>query len=73
MMDSKRRQEFEENLVTIREGLPRFWWALYQGCLSAGFNERQAMQLLQSRVLGEAAGKIVPPSEDGPKSDKPDI
>jgi len=36
--------EYDQQLANIRNGLPALWWALYVGCMEAGFSEVQAMR-----------------------------
>jgi hypothetical protein len=61
------KQELEQELAKIRDTVPRLWWNLYQGCLVAGFSERQAFVLLQTKILGEQG--VYPPREGGPEED----
>ena len=59
----------EQDLANLRDGLPRLWHALYQGNLSAGFDERQAFVLLQTWILSQCPGGCRPPDGSGPKTD----
>ena len=45
--------KLEQELANIRDTLPHLWWALYQGCVSAGFGELQSFALLQTYILAQ--------------------
>ncbi len=59
----------DQDLAGLRDGLPRLWWSLYQGSLTAGFNERQAFILLQTWLAATSAKGVILPDGEGPKSD----
>lgn len=40
------QNEFDQQMASLRDGLPSVWWALYDGCLNKGFSADQSMQLL---------------------------
>ncbi len=60
--------EREQGNAEMRDGLPRSWWNIYQGCLQAGFDEEQSWTLLLQFILSLTA-KVLPPSGKGPKRD----
>lgn len=51
----------------IRDGLPRLWYALYVGCVQAGFEKSQAFALLQTFILSNGNRPAIPPTCDGPE------
>ena len=63
---------FDEELTTVRNTIPRLWWNIYQGCITAGFNELQSFILTQTYILGQNPYGIRPNDTSGPKTDKPD-
>lgn len=62
-------QEFEQALAHTRDTLPRIWFSVYQGCLQAGFDARQAMSLTQTYVLSQCPYGVKP---DGSSITTPD-
>lgn len=64
---SKSQDEF---LASVRDGLPPMWFAIYQGCIATGFDERQSFALLQTYLLSQNPNGIRPPDEAGPSSNK---
>jgi hypothetical protein len=58
----------EQILAQFRDTLPRYWMAVYQGCLQAGFDERQAFTLLQTYILAQNSNGIRPSDGLGPKN-----
>lgn len=61
-------KELEEALVNMREVLPRGWWAVYAGCVQAGFTPNQAFGLTTTYIL--ASHSTIRP--DNPSSPNPD-
>lgn len=59
----------EQSFATIRDGMPRMWWALYQGSLSAGFDRYQAFALVQTYIMSSNPHGNKPPTCQGPESD----
>jgi hypothetical protein len=45
-MSESDKANLDQQLAQLRDGLPRFWFAIYQGCLDAGFSEAQAMLIV---------------------------
>lgn len=41
----------DQILAEIRDSIPGLWWALYSGCLEAGFSEYQAFELVKAWIL----------------------
>lgn len=62
-------QNFDQSLASMRDAIPRIWWSLYQGCLAAGFDQRQSFGLVQTYILGQNPYGIQPPTDSGPKPD----
>jgi hypothetical protein len=65
-MDAK----FEQEIASVRDGLPRVWWGLCVGCLQAGFSKDQALALTQSFILSQCPAGIRPSTPDGPDPTK---
>lgn len=63
------RSEIEQGMMGLRDITTRAWWNIYQGCLSQGFDERQAFNLLQTYILGQNPNGSRPASDIGPRSD----
>lgn len=63
--------EFDQQLAMVRDSLPRYWWSIYQGCLTVGFSDRQVMLLVQTYMMTTQLRNVnLPQPEDGPKSDE---
>jgi hypothetical protein len=62
MSDYKRDQD----LAGMRDGLPRFWWAIYCGCMEAGFNEKQSFALLETFIVTQNQYGVKPPDPPMP-------
>jgi hypothetical protein len=61
-----------EDLVSIRENLPRLWWNIYQGSLQTGFDKEQSMWLLGMYILSSSPnGVTIRHITQGPDSDNP--
>lgn len=71
-MSNLGHNEFEQGLASFRDMTPRLWWAIYQGSLSAGFNDHQAMALLHTYILSQNPYGIRPDDPTGPNPDTPD-
>jgi hypothetical protein len=54
------RSEIEQQLAFMRDHLPRVWWNLYQGSLATGFDQQQAMVLVQAWILSQCPAGIRP-------------
>ncbi len=62
--------EMDQQLANVRDTLPRFWYALYQGNRVAGFNNDQALILLQTYILAQSPSGInVPKATDTPNEE----
>ena len=48
------------------------WFAIYQGCLGAGFDASQAMSLLQTYLLSQNPNGIRPNDGSGPPTNNPE-
>lgn len=65
--------KIKEQINAFREVIPRLWFNVYQGCLQAGFSEKDSMILLQTYILATNANGIIAPGPNhGPESDNPD-
>lgn len=60
-------QEFDQALAAMRDSTSRLWWAIYQGCISVGFDTNQSFNLVQTYILGQNPYGISPPRESGPR------
>lgn len=58
----------EQDIAGIRDSVPHLWWGVYQGCLQAGFDERQAFALVETFILSSFSGGIRPPDVSGPNN-----
>jgi len=65
-------RELQEALISMREIVPRGWWAIYQGCLQTGFDRFQSFALLQAYILSQNPNGIQPPGGNGPSSNDPE-
>lgn len=71
-MVSKKPLIPSEDLVSIRESLPRLWWNIYQGSLQTGFDKEQSMWLLGMYILSSSpSGVTIRHITGGPDSDNP--
>lgn len=60
--------QFDQDLASMRDGLPRIWWSIYQGNLMAGFTKDQAYGLLQSFIIAQSVKSVYPlPPNEEPK------
>lgn len=57
----------DQMLAGIRDTLPQLWWAVYQGCLQVGFDERQSFALLQTFIMGQNPNGSKPCDGSGPR------
>lgn len=62
--------EREQQLAQARDSVPPLWWALYQGGLAAGFDEKQSFMLLQTFILSQNPYGIRPSDGFGPKNEE---
>jgi hypothetical protein len=61
--------KLEQGLASIRDTIPRMWFAYYQGSVAAGFSPEQAFILLQTYILSQTPNGIQPPRTSGPEGD----
>jgi hypothetical protein len=64
------KPDLEQSLANLRDTMGYLWYALYQGCLAAGFDQRQAFTLTQTYILANGLGTIRPNDADGPQENK---
>jgi hypothetical protein len=61
--------KIDQLAASARDSVPRLWWALYQGCLQAGFSEIASMALVGTYVLCCGAGVIRPNEAEPPNKE----
>jgi hypothetical protein len=60
----------DQDLAQVRDTLPRLWWAIYSGSITAGFSREQSFILLQAYILSQCpVGIRLPPDPDYKKPD----
>lgn len=60
---------FDRLLAQVRDTQPRFWYSIFEGCIQAGFNQEQALGLVQTYILAQNPVGIVPPKANDPKKE----
>lgn len=58
-----------EMLINHRNTVPRVWYATFQGCIDAGFNQTQAFALTQTYILAQNSYGIRPPDAVDPNKE----
>ena len=54
-MNDQEKQKFEQALAAIRDGMPRMFFALYEGSKDAGFSEQQSFDIVLTYVAALAS------------------
>ena len=50
MLSDEMRAQVEQELMFMKEILPKAWWGLYEGCVKEGFSEVQALELVKAYI-----------------------
>lgn len=48
----------DQHLAVLRDGLPPLWYAVYRGCIQAGFTTNQAWMLTQVWICSQSKGSL---------------
>lgn len=55
---AQEQAKLDAGLAAAGDMLPPLWRRLYDNCLLAGFDERQALLLVQTHIIGAAGGRL---------------
>lgn len=50
----------EQELASMRDGLPPVWWALYRGSTDTGFTKEEALYLLGCWIMSQCPNGTFP-------------
>lgn len=50
-ISSKDVQKIDQGLAFMAENMPPFWKRMYDGCVSSGFNDQQALELVKAYIM----------------------